>query len=239
MYHPNHSLNKFDEIIIENSTNLNYIPSNYVNKTHIISQIIDMHHYDIVINNVNIITEFINNADVNILNIHGGFDIRILTPNKFRLRFDFPDTMGNQLGFRLVGLNNSITPYDTIITNDTPYEDDIFNISIRNSLKLNGPPYLLIKCQELENIIGNGNVKKSFYKINLVNTSDNRKDIAYDTFANTPIIYEEPLRKLERLTLEFVDPDGELYDFNGMDHSFVLEIITMEEIPNTTSIQGK
>ena len=63
--------------------------------------------------------------------------------------------------------------------------------------------------------------------------------MAYNTFSNTPLMYVEPLRKLERLTLEFVTPDGQLYDFNGNDHSFVLEIITLEEIPNTTSIQRK
>ena len=214
--------------------------------------------------------QFMGTADINANIVQdpsdakGGFGVVILTPNKFRLRFDHPDTVGNQLGFRDVGLCTSITPYDTMITNDTLYEDeDIANVlslinpdldittidtskvAIRNSVILVGPPYLLIVCPELNNVRGRGKVKDIFYKINLRDNSRNSgaddrvEPTAYDTFADTPIFYNEPLRRLEKLTLEFVTPDGDLYDFNGIDHSFVLEIITYEEIPEATSLQKK
>jgi hypothetical protein len=192
----------------------------------------------------------------------GGFKVEILTPIRFRIRFDQPDTIGVQLGFRSVGLCTSITPYDTKITNDVLYEDETLenvlslinpdidiatvdpnSVSIRNSVILSGPPYLLITCPEIENVRGRGTVKDIFYKINLRdnsrnNGSDDRVEpMAYDTFANSPVLYNEPLRRLEQLTLEFRTPDGELYDFNGVEHSFVLEIVTYEEIPEATSLQ--
>jgi hypothetical protein len=198
----------------------------------------------------------------NASNSMGGFCVVILTPNKFRLRFDKPDTIGTQLGFRDVGLCTSITPYDTMITNDTLYEDeDIVNvlslinpdidistidtsdIAIRNSVILVGPPYLLITCSEIHNVRGRGAVKDIFYKINLRDNSRNSgaddrvEPMAYDTYADTPIFYNEPLRRLEKLTLEFLTPDGDRYDFNGVNHSFVLEIVTYEEIPEATSLQ--
>ena len=194
----------------------------------------------------------------------GGFNVVILTPNRFRLRFDQPDTIGNQLGFRDIGLCTSITPYDTMITNDTLYEDeditnvlslinpdidvstiDTSDIAIRNSVNLVGPPYLLITCSELNRVRGRGAVKDIFYKINMRDNSRNSgsddrvEPMAYDTFADTPLFYNEPLRRLEKLTLEFLTPDGDLYDFNGVDHSFVLEIVTYEEIPEATSLQKK
>jgi hypothetical protein len=316
--HQDHGLNKFDTIVIENSINFARIRSEYLNGSHIITQVNDANSYDIVIENVNLIDiasfiatscgkfriesdiiDFDNSvpappttpttticvidthiddvdsigvghftADTTITGVssdsRGGFDVIILSPNKFRIRFDELDTIGTQLGFRLVGLFTSITPYDTIITNDVLYADERINdvlsnlnsnidvsavdtgsIAIRNAVNLSGPPYLVITCPELENVKGLGIIKDIFYKINLRDNSRNSGaddrviPTAYDAHANTPIFYNEPLKRLEKLTLRFLTPDGELYDFNGIDHSFTLEIITFEEIPEATSLQKK
>lgn len=254
IYHPNHGLKKFDTIIIENSINFGIIGADDLNGAHTVTQVIDSNNYDIVLENINIITPSNPSAK-------GGFKVIILTPIKFRIRFDQPDTIGVQLGFRDVGLDSSITPYDNIITNDVLYVDESFanvislinpnidvttldpsNVSLRNAVVLVGPPYILIVCPELAHVTGRGVVKDIFYKINLRDNSRNSGSddrilpMAYDTFVDTPVYYNEPLRQLDKLTLSFVTPDGVLYDFNGVDHSFVLKIITFEEIPESTSL---
>ena len=255
IYQPAHGLSVFDEIIIEGAINFGEIGPADLNGTHVVTQVIDANNYDIVLSNINLIVPIDPLAK-------GGYNVSILIPIKFRLLFDRPDTVGVQLGFRDVGLSTSITPYDFVITNDTLYADeslvnvlslinpnatDITNtvtgtVSIRNSVVLVGPPYLLIVCPELSNVTGRGKVKDIFYKINLRDNSrnsgsdDRLEPMAYDTYADTPIFYNEPLRQLDRLTLSFVTPDGDAYDFNGIDHSFVLQIISFEEIPESTSL---
>ena len=41
---------------------------------------------------------------------------------------------------------------------------------------------------------------------------------------------------LSKLSLSFYAPDGTLYDFNGINHSFILEISTIDERPPHTGI---
>lgn len=247
--HVNHMLNAGDTILIEGAINDGVISPDYLNGTHTVIRIIDSNSYDIVIDQVNPIVPA--NPDQ-----MGGFDVTILTANSFRIRFDFPDTFGTELGFRNVGDPTSITPYQPVITNNVVYEQEdlqliieqlqqtTVNVSesigntipdIRNALELTGPPYFIITCDELPNVKGLGLFKNFFYKINL----DGNGDFIFDTFVDSPIFYNEPIQKLSQLTLNFFNPTGQLYDFNGRDHSFVLEIVTFDETPIETSVLRK
>lgn len=273
IYQPGNRLNIGDSIIIKNSLNYENIPASYLNQTHIITNILG-DYYDILLFGVN------TDPSLSWAN-RGGIDLRIYSQNSFRLRFDYPDTMGYELGFRDVGSSGSITPYAPIITNDVVYESEniyniikeysnanvdgfaginVENIGLRNALSIRGPPYFLIRCKELANLInvpgsgsgygpydepntltlndtfGSISSNDYFYKINL-KSKDKHTKFIFDTFADTPLFYTEPLRYLDSLTLEFVTPDGNLYDFNGIDHSFVLEIVTHQDIPEHTSIR--
>jgi hypothetical protein len=145
-------------------------------------------------------------------------DINVIIPVRFCLRFDFSYTL-----VKLLGFDNIITEYEHIITNN-------------NKNILQEPPYILILCDEIPtNMTSITPNKNIFYKIDRYNdcykTND---DYVYDSYVDTPIYYDEPLRKLNGLTLSYVYPDGTLFDFNKTDHSFVLEIITREEIPLNT-----
>jgi hypothetical protein len=145
-------------------------------------------------------------------------DINVIIPIRFCLRFDFSYTL-----VKLLGFDNVITEYEHIITNN-------------NKNILQEPPYILILCNEIPtNMTSITPNKNIFYKIDRYNdcykTND---DYVYDSYVDTPIYYDEPLRKLNGLTLSYVYPDGTLFDFNKTDHSFVLEIITREEIPLNT-----
>ena len=183
--------------------------------------------------------------------INGGNQIKILSPNPFRLRFDNQDTFGKILGFRNVGDITSVTPYQTVITNDVLYEsEDISNVlqslsgissydssikHIRSPLGFKGIPYIIIQCAELSNIGDFGPIKNFFYKINLGNKLD---DIVYNTYDDTPIFYNDPISHVNTLTLDITAPDGSYYDFNSQNHSFVLEIVTYDPIPEETSIRN-
>ena len=244
IYHPVHSLSIGDSIIIKGSLNYEDIPDIYLNNEHIITQVIDDDNYDILISNVNTNSTFNNNSNN---------EIQIYTPNMFRIRFDYQDTFGKELGFRDTGNETSITPYKQIINNDIIYENENLinviqsivgtdfnidltqqNIKIRNPLLFNGPPYIVIICKELNNIESIGNIKEFFYKINL---SGKLNEYVYNTFVDTPMYFNNPSNyHLNQLSIEIKTPDGTYYDFNNVDHSFTLEILTYDEVPEGTSI---
>ena len=54
-----------------------------------------------------------------------GNGVNFLIPNKFRLRFDYSDTVGPNLGFRDCGKLSSITSYNTTISNTDSYYQEL------------------------------------------------------------------------------------------------------------------
>lgn len=244
VYQPGNNLRINDTITIRGSLNFENIPASYMNGQHIVTRV-SGDYYDFLLNNVN--------PDSTLdTTIKGGNAILIYTPNFFRIRFDYQDTLGEVLGFRDVGQSTSITPYAYIITNDVIYEGEnstnvtqevtdsnidsnsISAIPVRNSLDLKGPQYIIISCKELPNITSPGPVKDLFYVVYL-----NGKFGTYvrNTFSKTPIFYNDPLEELSTLSFDIYFPDGTYYDFNGVDHSFVLQIVTYNELPEETAIR--
>lgn len=244
IYHPGNKVSVGQKIRITGSLNYKDIPAKYINTVHTVTRA-DGDYYDILLVNVNIDATL----DTSIL---GGEDIRIYSPTKFRIRFDYPDTIGKNLGFRNTGDVNSVTPYINVITNDVIYDGEditsvvqsVTNLSIdqintntvpiRDALNLKGPPYILMTCKELPNLKNFGAIKDVFYKISM---DGDYGSWARDSFVDTPLFFNNPLLRLSTLSLDFYNPDGVYYDFNGIDHSFVLQIITYDETPEGTGIK--
>ena len=227
--HPHHNLSIKETIYIENSLNYGFIPAQSINQPHIITNIIDVDHYDILLHNVNF--------DLSLSEqISGGVGVVIYTQNLFRIYFNYPDTFGKELGFRHVGSETSITPYQTTITNSTWYQYEINKQTpcYHNAINLHGAPYFLIRCKELSNCVSVGNIKDYFYKINLDTCPGT---LAYDSYVDTPLFFDDMLWKLDKLSFDLVNIDGSYYDSNNIDHSFVLEITTFEEWPDATNIR--
>lgn len=242
--HKNNTVKISDTVIISGSLNYQNIPAKYLNGSHIITRV-DTLGYDITLTNIN--TD--STLDTSII---GGNEITIYTPNLFSIRFDNSDTFGSILGFRDVGNSTSITPYQTKITNDVLYIDEDLSIvlqnktgnqntsntRIRNNLNLIGPQYILIQCKELQTTRSIGIVKNYFYKILLQNKSDNTSNgYISDSYVDSPLFYNDPLDRIDHLTIDILTPDGKYYDFNGMNHSFVLEIVTYDPIPEATNVR--
>lgn len=178
------------------------------------------------------------------------------TKNKFRLLFNYDDTFGKMLGFKNVGKNTSITQYNYEINNKMPYSPilgftlDNNDINIGNSIDLSGHNYLLIVCKEfpiMDNVL-NVNKNQAFAKILLYGVGGYVKgtdygnymggNFVYNSFVKMKKIYYTPIHEICRLTFEIYSPNGELYDFNGIDHSFTLKITTLENILDNTNINS-
>lgn len=243
IYHPNNNLIVGDTIIISGSLNFGDIPAKYINGQHIITRV-TCDYYDILLNNINL--------DCTLdLDIIGGDEIVIHTPNLIRIRFDYKDTFGTVLGFRNVGGCTSVTPYSSIITNNTLYDNErmgdvvqkmtcipldeliLYNVPIHGPLQFEGPLYLLIVCEQLSTSQNLGNIKDYFYRIDL---PGHHGLFIYHSYVKSPLLLNDAIGQLDSLTFDIYSPDGSLYEFNGKDHSFVLELVTYDELPDGTRV---
>jgi hypothetical protein len=244
VYQPNNNLRVKDSITIKGSLNFGNIPETYINGTHTVTRV-SGDYYDFLIDNVN--------TDPTLdPTVKGGDSIFIYTPNLFRIRFDYSDTIGGNLGFRDVGQATSITPYDYAIDNDVIYDGEnatnvvqsisdlgtdtisTTTIPVRYAINLKGPPYIIITCTELPNIISMGPIKSMFYTISM---NDKIGSYIKNSFSKTPIFYNDPIKLLSSLSFDIYSPDGSYYDFNGVNHAFILQIITYDEIPEGTAVR--
>jgi hypothetical protein len=232
MQHTSHGLSVGSKIVITGAIEHLGIPQDILNTEHTISTVIDDDKYEFVIKHFNLQT--VKNQT------NGGFSVKVYVPNIFRLRFDYPDTMGKQLGFRNPGNETSITQYLTEISNKDLYQDEIDTDELgntknitNNSLLLSGDNYILMTCRELSGIINTGKISNVFAKINLTGVPGR---MLYDSFVSSPIFFYDPLAQLSELSFSFYSTSGEFFDFNGIDHSFTLEIVTIDNQPSQTGL---
>ena len=161
----------------------------------------------------------------------------ILIPNSFRLRFDYDDTLGHILGFKNPGCPSSITCYATKQSNKDYYEyqkrlEEMSlipkNPEIICAPQIDGDSYIIMVINELKTLYTLGKIKDAFTKILLC---DEPGKVLFNTFVPTFYFFDDPINELFELTISFYQPNGQLYDFNGIDHSFTLEIVTIYDIP--------
>lgn len=226
--HVNHQLFADDIIVIENTISTNYIPSTVINSSHIIESIQDKNNY--------IIKLPIHNQSKTSDNTGCGSAIKILIPIKFRMFFNYSDTPGVLLGFRHVGKLNSITSFEYTIANNIAYEDDFFQDSVgksilfdestrkvqNNVLLLSGDNYVIMSCNIFKDneSLSSNNIPNVFAKILL---SDNPGTVLYNQHIQLAEYLNYPIINLNSLEFKFYSPSGELFDFNGIEHSFTLE----------------
>ena len=229
--HPGHGMTLLGEVIlISGAIEHLGIPANTLNGTHTVTEIVDDDNYKIQLPRINLGSTRTDSK--------GGVSVTIFIPDLFRMRFDQTDTMGGLLGFRNPGDENSITPFNRVITNADPYEFDIDQnaagetIQItNNSIQLSGDDYVIMVAKPLETYISVGPIKSAFAKIILCDTPGK---VIFNSFVPTHRFYDDILHELSDLEIAFYTPNGKLYNFNGLDHSFTLEIITVQDIPQGT-----
>jgi hypothetical protein len=194
--------------------------------------IIDTNRYSFVINNVNLSsTKIITN---------GGNNVKVLVPSPLKLYFNYSDTMGSVLGYRNPGYETSITEYSYIQKNTDIYYGEINKdvngneiILKNNAIKFKKYEYFLMNCN-LTNINNLSNAQKK--EIFFAKFKINDNTTITDSFSQTPIYFYNPIMQLNQIGFSFYNPDNTLVDFKDRDHSFVLEITTLDNLPELTSI---
>jgi hypothetical protein len=216
------------------------ISANVLNQTHIISNIIDSNRYTIILSNINLSpTKTITN---------GGYAASVLVPTLFRLFFTEPDTMGTVIGFRNVPNKNSITPYAYVISNNVPYENELGVDSLDNPINYNNTPlifgfpsYIFMSCAQLNPLYNIVEPFNLFGKINMLKTNITdytNTDMLLNKLDSPPIFYYNPIAQIYELTFQFVDKFNKLYDFGLNDHSFIIELTMLDNIPENTGLNS-
>lgn len=236
-----HNLQIGDTVYFYNSINYYTIDNTYINtkEGHIVSNVLNDDYFEIIIKNINPI--------VDVGNTKGGYSLQLKKKAIFRLFFNFKDTIGNLIGFRFIGFDTSITnysnsyPYNTI-TNKQPYYEDISSILIVNNnissqnliTNYNNEEYyyFLLLVEGLNNN-NNPNGPSYFYKF-LINQPPG--NYLFNTFVNSPVYFNPPLRSLNELQMSLVNPDGSLVNMGNLNYSLTFEITTLHNIPENTNI---
>jgi hypothetical protein len=238
--HPNHGLSPGDAITIEGALSTDTIPRASLNAEHIIESLVDANSYVIKIPSHNS-----NSSEVT----YGGSSISVLTPVKFRLLFDRHGTVGNILGFRNVKTKTAITPYATSISNNMAYEQDYFINEVglqigndsytqvtNNILQLYGDNYIILTCDAIQDDVKLGKLDGQLAKLFL---SHPPGSVIYNSFVQINHYIKKEKTNISELEFSFSYPDGTMYDFNGLDHSFTLEILTRLNQVKNSNINSK
>jgi hypothetical protein len=150
------------------------------------------------------------------------------------------------LGFRHVGKSNAITSFEYTIANNIAYEDDFFQDSVgkdisfnkitrkvqNNVLLLSGDNYIIMSCNIFKDneSLSSNNIPNVFTKILL---SDSPGTVLYNQHVQLAEFLNSPIINLNSMEFKFFSPSGELFDFNGIEHSFTLEFY--EDIVSMTN----
>lgn len=227
--HVDHGLSVGDKITIAGAQSTSGIPNSVLNIEHTIESIKDSNNY--------IIKLPLHNDSTQTDNTGGGSAINILIPLSFRLLFNYKDTIGKILGFRNVGEQYSITPFGLVIYNNIAYEYDYFKDAVGNEIffdndtrqveneviQLFGHNYILMCCDAFKGneSLSTNNLSGVFAKLLL---SDSPGSILFNQYIQLAEVLNKPIKTLTELEFKFFSPSGSLYEFNGIDHSFTLEI---------------
>jgi hypothetical protein len=233
--HSNHNITSVGtEIILENFIDHLGISALNFNGVHKVVEIIDENRYSIELTNINL------SPTKNITN--GGFNATVLKPGLFRFFFNKEYSMGTQIGFRNVGEPGSITSYKSKITNKDKYENEInfdalknLNIFTNTSLTFTSDYYINIVTPQLSII---KNTAAPFDLFAKVYFSNNNTEVMIDSVITPPVYYYNPIRYLNELSFSFYDAKGNLFDFDNVDHSFILELTMVDNIPENTQLNS-
>ena len=212
--HLNHQLKAGDKIKIHGSRSLNSVPENKINVCHIITKVLNENSYQVTLKNYNPVYHEQNNIDT----------IKIKYPTKFQLLFTNSDTLGELLGFDNVGRNDATTFYKHKIKNTDPnlYESGISNKNTK--LNMTGHNYFYLCSDPQLTIFDNTKVENVF---SIIRWFDNPGNVVFDSFVPSKKKFEVPVNLHQELLFSMRDPNGNLMEFNGLDHSFTIEITQM------------
>lgn len=232
--HPNNFVEVKDSVEIINSNGIGVIPKASINGFHTVYQVDKLRQtYSVII------PPFNENPNPPDPPGNGGLSLTIKTPTKFRFLMNRQDTIGELLGFRRVGEDNSISEYTSNLSNFDPYAyqinvDSVGNYSNFNNLfQIDGTTsYWLLYINDFENVIMSG-VENCFSKILITAVQG---EMCFNSFVNNPITFDSPIPSLSELNIKMTDKDGNNVNFLNYDFSFTLRIYENVSKPRDTSL---
>lgn len=233
--HPNHGFSVGTKITICGAITVMGISPLVLNREQTIYQVLSVDSYTIKLSSFNLLLSRNNNG--------GGAGIKIYSPYKIRLRFDYSDSLGGTLGFRDIGEATSVTTFATTHQNNDLYDEeeeiDYFGNATtitQDPINFAGDGYLTINCKEFEVIENLNSTEDDFAKILLPGTYGT---LLYNTFVDMFKVFYKPIDTLRELTLSFYRPNRELVDFENINHSFTIEIIGIRKSKLGTNIDSR
>lgn len=229
--HKNNLVELNDTISIRGARNIGKVPNSVINSDHVVYAV------NTRISTYSFILPPFKALGVDNVIGDGGDAISIKTRAKVRFLLDKPDTIGNILGFKNVGEENSITEFQHIVSNQDDYVfpnifDFVGNVNINNNiLNLTGPElYIMMHLNNYESIISNSPQGSCFAKVLLTGSPG---DAIFNTYINYPVEFDIPIKSLNQFNISFTFADGTKPNFNNLNHSFTL-LITEELFSNNS-----
>lgn len=108
---------------------------------------------------------------------------------------------------------------------------------LNKAVELDGDDYLYILNGILSDVSTSSPVRGIFAKI-LLNSAPG--SVVFNTFVSSIKNFNEsPLQKITELEFSFVDRQGDLYDFHGVDHSMTFEVSEYVDVIPDTNVSGR
>ena len=238
---PNNIVQINDIITISDAVGNDIVSASQINTDFSVYGINNSSSYYVLIGPVD---QFTTGSDYgDLLTSNGGGLTSVKTNAQIQLLFNYQNTIGSVLGFKNAGQQNSITPYNNIISNFDDYIvdtnlDTVGNISDKNLL-LNftgNKNYYLLYINDYELVYNSSSILPCFAKILL---SGLPNDILYNTFINYPLELDIPISLINELNIKITYGDGSLVDFRNIDHSFTIKITELIKYSKSNGINSK
>lgn len=237
-----HGFDNDDFILIENSPSVGGIPADNINNIKFPITFLTTDYYQVTLDVT--AKEDVGTIDFDIFGdiitgtLSGGGGGEGIVTNKFltfRLLNQDPATVTQLLGFNGAGESDYVVPAFNTEVNNRAY-NVLNNTSATGVINLRGDNYFFITSPIFGDIENTGKVINIFAKIKLV---ENPGFINFCTFVNHPIVFDQPLAKLEFFDFTMKNPDDTLFDFDGQEHSMSIEITELVETVKNTGFSSR
>jgi hypothetical protein len=211
--HPLHRLEVGSVINIINAEETNSVPRDVVNGAYAIEKVIDENSYQIKLPRYNI-----NPGSTEAT--RGGSAMGINFPVKSQILFNYPDTIGAIVGFRDTGKSNAITDFKFINSNKDDYPNGV-STDMVNKINLNGDNYIFMVNPLVNDSLTTGKITHVMAKLLL---SDEPGNVIYNKYIQMGGVFKQKIQTLYEWEVRFLDPNGELFEFGNLDHSYTIDI---------------
>ena len=225
-----------DTITISGSSQIGVVEGTYINISHTVYSI------DKTTNSYVVLLNYVN-ASGSSVSGNGGQNVKIKYKCKFRFLFNYPNTVGDILGFKNVGEPDSITEYGYEITNSSNYIlsnnlDTVGNTNTKKNIfnTKTGYRYILLYLNDWGTIDSKG-MESSFGKLNYYGDIG---DVLFNTFKSNPYKSpNKPISTLSEINVKYLNPDGTEVDFRNLENSITLEITETLFLNDESLIKSK